>query len=312
MMVNHDVFYKLDLFISQKVKKLFIIVLLFLGCERLGFAQKYQLQINWHKIITVSNTTATMQVVNCPLLRRNSALHNILFKEIKALQANYVRYIPYFIYPKMAVPELDPPANKNTSWDFSIIDPIIVDYMKAANGHPFVLNFSTIPQWMFNADKPMPYPANPNDFSWPYGFGGGTVLRDTTMRELSDYFARIISWYHRGGFTDESGTYHKSGHDYTIPYWEVFNEPDGEHQHTPESYTKRYDAIVTAIKKVSPKTKFVGMAIVSYWSREWFEYFLNPANHKPGVPLDMISYHCYAGPTDKNAKLADNLNQYFE
>jgi hypothetical protein len=29
----------------------------------------------------------------------------------------------------------------------------------------------------------------------------------------------------------------------------------------------------------------------------YYEYFLNPANHKPGIPLDYISYHFYAGPT---------------
>ena len=30
---------------------------------------------------------------------------------------------------------------------------------------------------------------------------------------------------------------------------------------------------------------------------DFFEYFLNPANHKPGIPLDYISYHFYASPT---------------
>jgi hypothetical protein len=28
-----------------------------------------------------------------------------------------------------------------------------------------------------------------------------------------------------------------------------------------------------------------------------FEYFLNPAHHKAGIPLDFISYHFYASPT---------------
>jgi hypothetical protein len=32
---------------------------------------------------------------------------------------------------------------------------------------------------------------------------------------------------------------------------------------------------------------------------EWFEYFLDPANHKPGIPIDMISYHCYANANNK-------------
>ena len=29
----------------------------------------------------------------------------------------------------------------------------------------------------------------------------------------------------------------------------------------------------------------------------YFEYFLNPANHKPGIPLDYVSYHFYASPS---------------
>ena len=66
---------------------------------------------------------------------------------------------------------------------------------------------------------------------------------------------------------------------------------------TPEQYTERYDAIVGAIHKVSPETKFVGLALSNPGRDErFFEYFLNPANHKPGIPLDMISYHFYASP----------------
>lgn len=29
----------------------------------------------------------------------------------------------------------------------------------------------------------------------------------------------------------------------------------------------------------------------------FLDYILNPANHKPGIPLDYISYHFYASPT---------------
>lgn len=30
-----------------------------------------------------------------------------------------------------------------------------------------------------------------------------------------------VAWYTRGGFTDEYGVFHKSGHAFDIPYWEV-------------------------------------------------------------------------------------------
>ncbi len=43
--------------------------------------------------------------------------------------------------------------------------------------------------------------------------------------------------------------------------------------------------------------KFVALALMSpSRGAHYFEYFLNPKNHKPGVPLDMISYHFYAVP----------------
>jgi hypothetical protein len=66
---------------------------------------------------------------------------------------------------------------------------------------------------------------------------------------------------------------------------------------TPEQYTARYDAVVGAIRKVAPQMKFVGLALAApSQNPRMFEYFLNPQNHQPGIPLDMISYHFYAVP----------------
>jgi len=84
----------------------------------------------------------------------------------------------------------------------------------------------------------------------------------------------------------------------------VLNEPNLEHFTTPQDYTARYDAIVSAVRKVSPHTQFVGMALAGPSPNlgpdrdtlPYFEYFLNHKNHRPGVPLDMISYHAYVQP----------------
>ena len=90
---------------------------------------------------------------------------------------------------------------------------------------------------------------------------------------------------------------HNSGYHYKFAIWEVLNEVEAEHKTTPEDYTKRYDAMVEAIHKVSPETKFMGLALADPSNDpRMFEYFLNPANHKPGIPLDYISYHFYASP----------------
>lgn len=120
---------------------------------------------------------------------------------------------------------------------------------------------------------------------------------------MADYFARLASWYTQGGFTDEYGHWHASGYHYKVDYWEVLNEVDFEHDMTPETYTALYDAVVEQIHEIDPEMKFVGLAIgatstlpLKYQQPRFFEYFLDHKNHKPGVPIDMISYHFYAEP----------------
>jgi len=259
--------------------------------------------VDWTKVIRVSRMTPTFQVVVNPPLRRGSTLHDPAFRAAHDLGCDLVRYVPWLPYPRLAVAELEPPNDGKTSWDFSLIDPLTVDFLEAAAGHPVMLNFSTIPQWMFKTPKPVPYPDNPDQPVWNYT--QGTELRDPSMKELADYYARLVSWYTRGGFEDEYGVEHQSGHHYKIDYWEVFNEVDFEHSMAPQQYTDRYDAVVEALQRVAPQMKFAGLALAAP-SREpdYFEYFLNHAHHKPGIPLDMITYHFYATPSaDQTAEI---------
>jgi len=273
----------------------FTLIAVLIFAVQIGIAQDMDLSVKWDKTIMVSKSTATLQVVGNPMLRRGASMHDGSFGALKDLGADYVRYVPWFPYPKLAVAELEPPTATTTSWDFSLIDPMTIDFLEATKGHSIIMNFSTIPQWMFKTDKKVTYPADPNEVGW--GYGGGTQFRDPTMKELTGYYERLISWYTKGGFTDELGKYHKSGYHYEFQYWEVLNEPDLEHNFTPEMYTKVYDAMYTAIHKVSPKTKVVGLGL-AYEKPNWFEYFLNPKHHKPGIPLEVISYHCYANAND--------------
>ncbi len=260
-------------------------------------AQKpFALTVQWNQVTLISNTTPTLQVVVNPRLRPGEPLGVASYKALKELGADYVRYVPWLPYPKLAVAELEPPTPQKTSWDFSLIDPMMKDFLAATDHHPVVINFSTIPQWMFKTAKPVPYPANPDQVDWDYE--QGTHLLDPSGKQLGDYYARLVSWYVNGGFTDENGVRHESGYHYKFPVWEVLNEPEFEHQTTPEQYTARYDAIVSAIHKVSPETKFMGLALAAPGAdSQWFEYFLNHANHKVGIPLDYISYHFYASPS---------------
>jgi len=254
-----------------------------------------EVKIDWNKTILVSKSTPTLQVVTNPMLNPGAPIHDGAFAALKSLGADYVRYVPWLPYPKVAVAELEAPTKEKTSWDFTYIDPVTKDFLAATEGHSTIINFSTIPAWMFKTDKPVEYPKDPDQVFWNYT--QGTELVDPTGKQLGDYFGRLVSWYTKGGFTDENGKRHESGYHYTFPYWEVLNEVDFEHNTTPEDYTKRYDAMVEGIRKVSPDTKFMGLGLaMAGGNPKYYEYFLNPRNHKSGIPLDYISFHFYASP----------------
>ena len=282
----------------QSPKALLLAASLFSGPALLAqsTAKPNEVTIDWNKTVIVSRSTPTLQVVVNPMLRPGSPIHDGAYQAVKQLGADYVRYVPWLPYPKLAVAELEPPTKEATSWDFSLIDPMTKDFLAATEGHSTVMNFSTIPAWLFKTDKPVTYPADPDQVYWDYT--QGTELKDPSGKELGDYYARLVSWYTKGGFTDENGKQHSSGYHYSFPIWEVLNELEFEHKTTPEQYTERYDAIVSAIHEVSPETKFMGLALATpSVEPRYFEYFLDHAHHKPGIPLDYVSYHFYASPS---------------
>jgi hypothetical protein len=253
------------------------------------------LTIHWNVPTVINQTTPTLQVVVDPHLLPGDLLGVAALNAVQKLAPNYVRFQGWIPYPKLAVAELQPPTRESASWDFTLIDPVVDKFMAATAGHPTVMNFSTIPQWMFVTDAPVAYPADPNQPTWDYE--QGTELRDPTLTELADYYRRLAAWYTSGGFSDENGIWRDSGHHYQFPIWEVLNEPDLEHGTTPEEYTRRYDAIVDAVRSVSPGTKFMGLSLgLPANQLDFVRYFLNPSNHLPGIPIDYISYHFYTVP----------------
>jgi hypothetical protein len=430
------------------------------------------ISVDWHGPVSECRSTPTLQVVVNPMIERGVPIHDHVYRALRSLEAEYVRFVPWFPYPKLAVAELDPPTASTTSWDFSLIDPLVEDFMAATDGRSTIVNFSTIPEWMWapvpwtidngallavggdngiadqgtdwtdytfavdvtplatgshngssyaqagwlvrmrdsgdgygfllsnypyenqgsgfivfviftngqattvrptalpfavtggqtyqvattvsgsslsvevNGSKvltvqdgtyaagtvgfresgpesatfgtvlvtdangatlfaddfshglsqwspPPTYPADPSAVD--FGYEQGTQLL-VPVDVVGDYYRRLVSWYTAGGFTDENGQFHKSNHYYELPYWEVLNEIDAEHDLSPQEYTAVYDAIVTAIQSVSPETKFVGLALTNAGELAYYEYFLDPANHRSGVPIDFISYHFYADP----------------
>lgn len=262
--------------------------------------QAVKVVIDWSKVVAVSKTTPT--ITACPFrplpgaVPSTASLQSAEFSVLRDLGGDYVRW--HLINPARHIAEIYPPTQEKTSWDFSRLDADVIPFLEAMKGHKSILNLTGIPYWMFNTGRPIPHSDIPDDPQLRGKYWEGTrELVDPTGKALGDYYARIASWYTQGGFTDENGSYHPSGHHYELPWWGVLNEVDTEFGGmTPEQYTSRYDAIVSAVHAVSPKTRFVGLSLgLPSLKPEFFEYFLNPKNHRPGIPLDMVAYHFYSG-----------------
>ena len=122
------------------------------GVRAIAQEAPFKVDIDWDKTVIVSKSTPTLQVVTNPMLNPGSPIHDGSFSALKALGADYVRYVPWLPYPKIAVAELEPPTKDKTSWDFTYIDPVTRDFLAATEGHSTIINFSTIPSWMFRTD----------------------------------------------------------------------------------------------------------------------------------------------------------------
>jgi hypothetical protein len=105
--------------------------------------------VDWNGPSVECVSTPTLQVVVNPLIQRGSPIHQNVFRSLGALNAEYVRFVPWYPYPKLGVAELAAPTADHTSWDFSLIDPIVEDFMSATAGRSTILNFSTTPEWMW-------------------------------------------------------------------------------------------------------------------------------------------------------------------
>jgi hypothetical protein len=252
------------------------------------------MEVHWGEVTAVSPLNGSLQLgpgfgFGDWKLAQDKPFYREGLAALRELGASHVRYQGWHNRPDLVIAEPEPPAKDKTSWDFSRIDPPFLEFLEANGGRPFVMNFSTPPAWA------------------------------KTPKQIANYYECFVRWYVQGGFTDAAGQRRKSGHAIAFPYWEVLNEPDFETEMTPAEYTARYDAIVAAVHKVSPETRFVGLALASTVSDPVFTtHFLNPKNHRPGTPLDYVSYHFYGqyradqSRAEQAAAVFDQADQFLD
>lgn len=272
-------------------------------------SQHHHISVDWTNVTAVSKTTATLQVVANPVLNKKiSPVATKLFENLRDLDADMVRYVPWFPYPLYAVAELEPPnyQTKTSYWNFTTdLKQQFLDTFHAVintnnkGEKRIVINFSTQPTWMFNTTT-WDYNPDPNRFNW--GYVRGNALPNTTQL-VAEYYGRLALWMIKGEFEDEFGNTITGGPALgnKITHWEIFNEPEAEHKIMGQEYNDFFDAIVKEIRKqVDPdhKIQFVGMALAFHNEWPFWETFLTPSKHdedaQDAVSSGMASFHFYA------------------
>jgi hypothetical protein len=201
-----------------------------------------------------------------------------------------------------------------TYWDFRLLDEGMLDFLTAANSssRSTIPNFSTIPDWLFVTPDRQYYPDDPLGETWGYEIG--RAFRDPALKDLGDYYGRLVAHYVEGGFTDEAGRW-IPGYNLSMSHWEVLNEIEGEHALSPALYTQVYDAIVQGIQRWAPRgsagMKFMALALENSGSTDYVRYFLNASNHAPGIPLDFISFHHYASSARDGGANGSDYESFF-
>lgn len=261
----------------------------------------------WGSITRTSNTTPTTQILAHSFTLRDNPMHDPEFRALKDLHTNDTRLQLWFSVTRQAVAELKAPTATETFWDFTYIDPLVEDYYNNTAGRHHI-NMGTIPRWMFNVPE-KDVPNDPAASFYAYTDGTtGELLKDPSGKQFADYQVRLYEWLTKGGFTDELGKYHKSGHHYKVDYWGILNEPDFENHITVEQYTKIWDAVATAIHKIDPNVEFFS-AEVSGAEIPWAKYFLDVKHHAPGAPP--VKYFCVHNYTNGNNDPSTWHDAYF-
>ncbi len=164
-------------------------------------------------------------------------------------------------------------------WDFSNLDAFI-GQLRATN-HTFYFEIGNGPPWMYDSSG---------------------QLRDQSFTEFANYAARIVSWYNKGGFTDEMGRYHASGHINWVHTWEIWNEPNSGFEipapivdkaatwMPADRFAVLYDVASRAMRAVDPSILTGGPSLSSWPDIPYLQTFIQDVQE----PLDFLSFHFYA------------------
>ena len=127
----------------------------------------YHATVDWTQATMTVTTAATVEVDVMPHLSRTAEGGSFpgYYSALSNLGARYVRFSPWFAYPRVVVAELERADcdGRGSSWNTTHLDAIVSDFMQAvcgpdaadgkcANGLSVVPQLSTMPAWMYQPD----------------------------------------------------------------------------------------------------------------------------------------------------------------
>ena len=270
--------------------------------------------VSWFANVTETRCAITLEVDIEPAMFLDPAIAARLWQALSDLGADYPRFSPWGVYPRIGTAELAPPdcAMNRTFWNFTILDEAVARFAQATAGHDTSWLFSTIPHWMFKDGTPQTI--SPDVWRPQFGYTNcpesGSELVDSTCQDVADYLGRIYSWYALGGFVDELGVEHHSGHSYNMTYWAVLNEPNNEHCWGGKNSSRYFTCFAAISKKLKALNPRIQLAAPEMGAIEtFFDDFL-AFSKQIGKPPDTLTIHPMWETTCKkwdNSSYADIL-----
>jgi hypothetical protein len=271
-------------------------------------AMNLTVAVAWTSPAQTASTSATVEVDVMPFLSRSSegGPFDAYFTALSNLGAEYVRYSPWYPYPKVVVPELTPPdctaTKPATNWNSALFDGIVRDFMEAVCGegaitgvceHSVAQQLSTMPDWIYQGAYPVPAGVinpDPWKFNAFNGYNRGSALVNESCIDMGMYMGRLVSHYTAGGHHDTCGHWHESGFHYNWTVLSVLNE--NEHNTGGPRYIKCFDQIRKAVEGVNKYIKLAGPETVG---NMYINDFLDPKNHDDGRSPEIMSHHAFLG-----------------
>ena len=112
----------------------------------------------------------------------------------------------------------------------------------------------------------------------------------------------LLNWYNKGGFTDENGIYHHSGHIDWVHAWEIWNEPNTGYEipapvqdraatwMQPIPFARLYSTVSNAMRVVDSTINTGGPALSAYPDDPYLNSFITNVT----APLDFLAFHFYS------------------